>query len=343
MPTITEMPRGERIANILILLVRNRRRKYCIRDILDLLNEEEPVIHRNVQRDCKSLVDRHPDIVGTEFRNGKLYYFIQPDMRDKLNLPIHRNGVLALFMLKRLQSFLARDNANLKAIDEVLAELGSNDDYELFYDLDEQLSQSSITLGSQPAFGLDTAMIGDLLTALVQHRILEISYYRANDDEPVARTICPVRLVLFNAELYFLCISPMHKDRDYYIKLCRISTAKLTDQKFEVSKQRLVHINARLQKSFGILDEDLPKPEKVEIRFPGYFLRTLTERQFHHTQKIRKCADGGCMLTMTVPVSHELVKWVLGWSDCGEVVRPKTLREKLRCIGTELSKRYCRK
>jgi predicted DNA-binding transcriptional regulator YafY len=245
-------------------------------------------------------------------------------------------------MLKRLQSFFARDTANLKAIDEVLAELGSNDDYELFYDLDEQLFESSLTLGSRPAFGLDTGMIGDLLTALVKHRALGISYYRGNDEKPVERTICPVRLVLFNAELYFLCVSQKHKDRDYYIKLCRIEKAKLTDQIFEVSKQRLDRITERLQKSFGILDEDRPKPEKVEIRFPGYFLRTLGERQFHHTQKVEKCGDDGCLLTMTVPVSHELIKWVLGWSDCGEVMRPERLRGELYKVGVGLMKRYKR-
>jgi proteasome accessory factor B len=340
MSSITETPRGERIAGIIMLLIRNRRRKYSVTDIYDYLNQSEPVILRNVQRDLKMLADRHEEVIGVERREGKLWYFIQPDMRDKLSLPIERNGLLALFLLKRLQSFFSPETKSLKQLSEVVAELSSHEDYDLFEDLDERLADSTYLFGEHSSLCLDGPLFNDLLTTLVQHRKLDITYRRPEGKDDVKRTICPVKLILFKGELFFICMSELHADRDYYIKLCRIVTAQITENLFTVPKDRLKRIEKRLSTSFGILDADVPEPEEVSIRFPSYFDLILSERRFHSSQKLSSDKKGNVILRMTVPVDTELIQWVLGWSDKARVLKPKKLKDDLKAMGNYLIKAY---
>lgn len=336
----TDTPRAERIADILLFLIRNRNRKFAVSDVLSHLNQSEPVIVRNVQRDLKMLSERHGEIVGAERKQGKLYYFIQPDMRDKLSLPIERNGLLALFLLKRLQSFFTSESDSLKALSDAAAEFSSQNDYDLFEDLDQRLEQSSFLMGERSVPGMDSQLFSDLITSLVERRRLEIIYRRPEGEESVKRTICPVKLVLYKSDLYFVCISEKHDDRNYYIKLCRIISAELLDSRFEVSDKRMQKIEKRLSGSFGILDADEPKLEQVEIEFPSSFDLILNERRFHPSQKISRRQNGNLVLRMKVPVDTELVQWVLGWGDKPKVVKPADLRRKLHEIGAFLVDAY---
>jgi predicted DNA-binding transcriptional regulator YafY len=146
--------------------------------------------------------------------------------------------------------------------------------------------------------------------------------------------------VLSNGELYFVCISERHADRDYYIKLCRITHAALTGKGFTVPAGRMKRINDRLTSSFGILDEDVPRPRKVVLAFPSYFELLLREKRYHHTQRITTAEDGSTVLTMTVPVDYELIKWVLSWMDDVTVVRPKALRDEIKGIADRLTWKY---
>jgi predicted DNA-binding transcriptional regulator YafY len=335
-PVPTEMPRGERIATILLLLIRRRGKKFSIEEIMNYLNQQEPVILRNVQRDCKTLAEKNSDVIGVERRDGKLYYFVQPDMRDKLSLPIERNGLLAFFLLKRLQPFFTQEARSITQLSEAVAELGSSDDYELFEDLDERLSESTYLFGDQSAFSLDGSLFNNLLTALSRRRKLDITYRQSEGKDPVNRTICPAKLILFKGELYFICISELHDDRNYYIKLCRIITATLRPDQFTIPPKRMDRINKRLTTSFGILDADEPKPEEIILRFPGYFDLLLSERRFHNSQKLSTDKAGNVIVQLRAPVDRDLIQWVLGWSDRVEVVKPVSLKKRLYALGQML-------
>mgnify|MGYP006282675481 CR=1 FL=1 len=336
----TETPRGERMAAILLHLIRNRHRKFSVADMHGWLTMSEPVILRNVQRDMKVLAERHDDVIGVERRKNRRYYFVKPDMRDKMSLPIERNGLLALFLLKRLQSFFDFDTGNMERLSEGIAELSSRDDYDLFEDLDQRLSETTFFLGERSLFNLRGTMLNDLLTALVTRRKVATDYRGSAKDKPVPRTICPVKLILYKGELYFICISERHTDRDYYIKLSRIVTATLLDEQFVVPKARRERIEKRLSSSFGMLDEDDPRPRNVTLKFPGYMKLLLSERQFHPSQKLREDTEGSVILTMRAPVDKDLLQWVLGWSDTVQVLKPVSLRRDLAGMGTFLRRTY---
>jgi predicted DNA-binding transcriptional regulator YafY len=338
----SELPRGERMIRMYAYLIRNRTRQFTVSEIhayLESLNDEGVTL-RNVQRDLKRLAEMPGTCITSERIDNKLKYFLEPDMAGKLNLPIEKNGLLAMFLLKRLQPFFASQAKNLDQMGAALREISERACGDLFDDLDQRLEQDAYRLGESPVLNLDNQTLNNLMTALVDRKKVEILYRRNDIETPEKRIICPVKLLLYKNELYFVCISEKHENRNYYIKLCRIASAILRDETFIVTPERLKKIESRLTSSFGILDDDEPKPETVVLKFPAGWGLILSERRFHHSQKLARDKKGNCILTMQVPVGRDLMQWVLGWSESVVAVKPEKLRMMIKKAISSLSKEY---
>ncbi len=336
----TETPKGQRMAKILTFLIRNRPRKYAAKDIQSYLNLDEEVSLRNVQRDLKELYNIPNCHVQQITEKGKVYYQIEEDMRSKLTLPIERNAIMALFLLKKLQPFFAPRAKTFKEMGEAISELSTPKDYDLFEDFDEKLEESTQILGEQSALTIADNMLNDLMVSLMERRRLKIRYQKSFDEKPTSTSICPVKLVMYKGELYFMCIAETVEDRNYWMKLCRIVHTELTDNKFHVSPERMEKIEKRLKKSSGILSDAAAKPKKIELRFPYYFDRIFSEKRFHSTQKMKKNKNGDVILTMEVPIDTDLIQWILGWSTSVMVAKPKDLKDKMKDMGKFLMKSY---
>jgi predicted DNA-binding transcriptional regulator YafY len=341
----TDLAKYRRIVEIYAYLIRNQSRQYTVADIRKFLEEGGDatldISTRNVQRDLKDLADIPNTCVEAKWEKGRLYYFIEADMRRKLSLPIQQNGLLAFFLLKRLQPFFARKTKSLDDLSEKIADLASDANYDLFEDLDEKLEGSTFLFGGESSLSLDGTMFNVLLTALVDRRKLKILYASPGRPEPREIIICPIKLVLYRGELYFSCLPMAGKKRDFYIRLSRIIKAQLTGEPFVPDPKDLDRIEKRLNSSFGLLDDEDAKPEKIVIRFPAgeYYKKILSERRFHGTQNLTEDKKGNTILTLEAPVGFELVNWVLCWPE-GEVVGPEGLRKEMREVGKKLMKKY---
>ncbi|MDD5675416.1 MAG: WYL domain-containing protein [Chitinivibrionales bacterium] len=333
----TEIPKYLRIVKIYSHLIRNRTRKYSVQDMLVHLQDEGDVSLRNVQRDLKDLTAITDSGVICAAENGKRVYFIEPDNRKTMSLPIRNNGLLAFFLLKRLQPFFAPHAKNLNDIGEALMDLSGDRVYDLFDDLDEKLLDTTYKFGEQTALTLNNNLLNDLLVSLVKRRKLKILYQGGNYDKPQEKIICPARLVLHNGELYFICAS----EHDYYLKLSRILKAELLPDTFSPVPEKIKKIEKRLTESFGILDEAGAKQEKIIIRFPAepYYKLLFTERKYHHSQKLTIDNKGNHILTMCAPIGFDLINWILCWPEA-IVLEPKKLRGELAKKGKELLVRY---
>ena len=224
---------------------------------------------------------------------------------------------------------------------EAVIDRATEADYDLFEDLDEKLEETTFLLGEQSLLALDGAIFNDLLTSLIKHPKLKILYAGAAYEQPKEKTVCPVKLLLFKGELYFVCMSESDSKWDFYVKLCRILKAELTDDIFVPDKKRIERIQKRLVESFGIYDGAEPAPKKIVIRFPSdkYYEQIFNERKYHHSQKLSKDKAGNNILTMQVPVGLDLVNWVLAWPDA-VVVEPEELRKELRDVAKTLETKY---
>ncbi len=336
----TETPRGERLVKIFSHLVRNKARKFCVQDILDLLRQDENVTLRNVQRDLKALTEINGIPVKCEPVAGKKQYCLEPDMRGKFSLPIRKNGLLAFFLLKRLQTFFAPGAKSMDDITEALLDHVSETEYdEIFEDLDQKLQESTFQLGEKSTLELDGEHFNNILTSLVQKRKLKILYHAGKSDEPYEKIISPAKLLLYSGELYFVCMSEYY-DADFYIKLSRILKAELTDESFVPDPKRIKRIEERLINSFGMFDGAKPVVKKVVIRFPStpYYKLIFAEKKFHSSQKMTE-KKGAILLSLNVPIGMELISWVLSWHEA-VVVEPEELKNEMRTAAKKLLKKY---
>jgi predicted DNA-binding transcriptional regulator YafY len=288
---------------------------------------------RNVQRDLYDLAKMHSTHVKLKGkRDRENLYTIDPDMCDKLQLPVEQNALLALFFIKRLQPFFAPHAKSFEDMGEAIVSQSTQQKWDIFDTLDDQLQESLHTFGNKPTMALDTAMLNEMLIALSQKRTLHIMYERDYNEAPQERTIRPVKLILSGNELYFCCISHRRQTRNFFIKLCRIREAHVTDEKFEVSDTAMKKIDERLGRSFGILDNQDDRAYRITLRFPSWYHTLLSEKRLHATQRITQDRDGNVLLHLQVPVGTELVNWVMSWGRDVEVVKPKRLKNEIADI-----------
>jgi predicted DNA-binding transcriptional regulator YafY len=336
----TETPKVERIVVILLHLIRNRTRRFTAADIHRWLNQDEPVSLRNVQRDLKKLAETRGSHIETTRQRGRLYYFVEPDMRGKLVLPVERNSLLALFMLKRLQPLFAPGARTLHEISQTLEELGSESGDELFEDLDQRLEQHTHVLGEQALLSVDDSLLDSLLTAVLTRQRLRITYRRAIDREPAGHEICPVKFVQSNNELYMVAVYEPSHATNYYFKVCRVVEAHLTGEPFELSEKQIARIERRLHASFGLLDQQDDTARRVVLRFPDWFGTILSEKRFHPSQKTSTDRAGNTLCTFQAPIGDDLVSWVLSWGDLVTVKQPVALRRRVREVASGLARRH---
>lgn len=337
----TETPRGERLVKIFCHLVRNKARGFTVQDIMTFLKQDENVTLRNVQRDLKALTE----IAGIPVRcvsdNGKKKYSLTPEMRQKFSLPIQKNGLLAFFLLKRLQTFFAPGAKSMDDITEALLDRASEPDYdEIFEDLDQRLEESTFLLGEKSSLTLDGGLFDNILTSLVKKRKLKILYHAGKSEEPYEKIICPAKLLLYSGELYFVCMSE-YSNTDFYIKISRIIKAELTNESFSPDPKRIQHIEERLVKSFGIFDGVGQKVCRVKVRFPStpYYKLIFSEKKFHSSQQMMESKKAGILITLSVPVGMDLINWVLSWPEA-VVVEPNELIEEMKVVARTLTKKY---
>jgi predicted DNA-binding transcriptional regulator YafY len=72
------------------------------------------------------------------------------------------------------------------------------------------------------------------------------------------------------------------------------------------------------------------KAQPVQLRFKDWAMQVASERVWHPSQKKRAGADGSLELTLKVAVTPELERWLWSWGDTVEVIKPITLRERVR-------------
>jgi predicted DNA-binding transcriptional regulator YafY len=337
----TETPRGERLVKIFSHLVRNKTRKFTVQEIITFLSQDENVTLRNIQRDLKALTEIRGIPVRCETIAGKKHYSVVPDMRPKLSLPIEKNGLLAFFLLKRLQTFFAPGAKSMNDITEALLDRTTAADYDdIFEDLDQKLEEATFLLGEKSTLLLDGEQFNNILTSLVKRKKLKILYHAGKSEEPYEKIICPAKLLLYCGELYFVCISE-YIDMDFFIKISRIVKAELTNESFDPAPKRIKRIEDRLIKSFGIYDGVEPKVCKVVVRFPAnpYYKLIFSEKKFHPSQKISETKKDSILLTLHVPIGMDLINWVLSWPEA-VVVEPKELIEEMKDVARTLTMKY---
>ncbi len=82
-----------------------------------------------------------------------------------------------------------------------------------------------------------------------------------------------------------------------------------------------------LSTAWGIWYGD--EAEEVVLRFCASATRRLRETQWHPSQALEDCADGGVILRLKLAHPVEMASWIRGWGPQVEVLAPADLRAQL--------------
>ena len=176
------------------------------------------------------------------------------------------------------------------------------------------------------------ALLLDLVEAIVARRRCVVSYQAPSREEPRAFRFDPYRILSIQGLLYCAGHVPVHQS---FVALAidRIRGLTLKDETFTVNPT--FDLKKYETEAFGVMWE---KPITVVVRFRADQAPYVREREWHPTQKLRTLRDGRLELTFRAGGAFEITRWILGWGDAAEVLRPAGLRSNIaghsqfRCV-----------
>jgi predicted DNA-binding transcriptional regulator YafY len=162
-----------------------------------------------------------------------------------------------------------------------------------------------------------------LVEAIVGRRRCDVEYRSPGQDRRRRFPYDPYRLLLVHGDFY--CVGKVPACTNITtLAVDRIAALNLTDETFTVDP---TFDPKRLEtEAFGVSWEN---PMTVVVRFSADQAPYVREREWHPSQKLQELRDGRVELTFRAGGLFEITRWILGWGDAAEVVKPRTLRREV--------------
>lgn len=175
-----------------------------------------------------------------------------------------------------------------------------------------------------------------LLEAIVSSRRCKIEYASPGRVRPRRFPYDPYRLLAVQGGLY--CVGKVPRYENFVtLAVDRIRALELGEESFTVDPA--FDPKRYEAEAFGVAWE---KPMTVVVRFRADQAPYVRERQWHPSQCLRELADGRVELTFRAGGVFEIRRWVLGWGDAAEVVRPPALRREIAAMLRSAARTYRR-
>ena len=177
-------------------------------------------------------------------------------------------------------------------------------------------------------------LILELVKAIVGQTRCRVSYQSPARKQPRTYPFDPYRVLSVHGGLYCAGFGPEH---GHFLTLAvdRIYQLDATGETFQVSPD---FDAKRLEaEAFGASWED---PMHVVLRFSADQAPYVKEREWHPSQQIKDLRDGRVELAFTAGGEFEIIRWILGWGDAAEAVRPRRVRERVQSALRHALSRY---
>ena len=108
-------------------------------------------------------------------------------------------------------------------------------------------------------------------------------------------------------------------------KLERLERAQMLDESYEIPAG--FDPQAYLASSWGIMRGE--KESDVVLQFSPAVVSRVKESMWHPSQVVDDLEDGGCLLTVQVAETREMIPWIRSWGPDVEVLEPPALRDEI--------------
>ncbi len=293
----------------------------------DELAERMECTKRTIQRDLRVLQDSGFPISFEQRDFGKRFWKLTRGYIESEKLYLSMTETLSLFLSQQLLAPLAGTPFGdglataLQKIKAVLPEKALG----YFEDLDQAILVKSVA--SQDYSGRDKE-IRILNEAVVDERVVKISYRSASQGKELTTLFHPYGMVLLGATLY--CIGLLEEyDEVRTLKISRFRGIERTAKTFE--RPATFSLAAYTHDTFGVFSPG--KLQTIRVKFTGWAATNVREQKWHHSQKVVKDNDEHLVAEFELSNTVEFKRWLLGFGRHAVVLKPKRL---VREVASEL-------
>lgn len=311
---LVALNKAERLGKIQMLLFRNPR-GLSARDMARHCN----VTPRQIQKDIESLQNAGVPIYDASDDKGLPRYAILPGY---FLPPIHFNWneATALYVAARLLARYSDDSNPL--IIQALAKLAGAMPETIATHVHDSI-RSLAFKPKDPAF----AHVFEAIThGWAEHKKVKI-WHQASDSENVHDYVLSpyfIEPASSGYSTYVIGFSTFFDDIHTF-KVERIRQAQVLDEPFDLPEG--FDGTELLKNAWGVMYGK--KIVEVRLKFIVGVTRRIKECIWHPSQTIEDCDDGGCILSVKINHTLEMLNWIRGWGPQVTVLAPDDLRARV--------------
>jgi predicted DNA-binding transcriptional regulator YafY len=301
-------------------------------ELAEKLSELEPdkdVSIRQIQRDMQALREAGVPIVDR--LEGHLHRLSIPAYARMAFKPlhIHEQELLSLHVLKG--ALAAFTNTRVKRdVEHLIAELEAIVPGTVFLreDVLSEVSPGRFTTAIS-----DTAMEA-IINAIVDPHWDRVTYRAMQADTAKTFVVSFCRLIDHAGRLYVAAWHPVHAQ---YITLAADRIEHVERANDITDPIHVFDEGAYRRARFGVFDGDLVD---VELLIDASAADFFTGRMWHPSQTFdAPLPSGDVMMRMRVPLSPELISWLVSWADVMRIVGPSSVVEACRAKVSRIGER----
>ncbi len=183
--------------------------------------------------------------------------------------------------------------------------------------------------------GTASELLDEVITAVVYNHPIEARYRKPGGAMETRYLLHPYTLATFRQGLYLFA----HDVENGAVKTFALE--RFTDVVRRLGEKFTMPVGwkpqAHIAHAFGIITGT---PEAIVLGFSEAVTSVVRERVWHPTQSFRTLPDGRLELQMSVAITVELKRWILGFGPDVEVIGPISLRETVASSLATASRRY---
>lgn len=310
------------------------------------LADDFEVSERTIQRDFELLQAIGFPVQHEEDDFGKRYWRMPHDFFRTGPLVLGLTEAVSLHLAEHFFAPLAGTHFadGLRSALEKIRSIIPAKALAYFGDLDETLY---VRMSAVTDYAAHADKIRLLTEAAHLSRSVELTYSAIWRGDSYTTRCDPYGIVCYDGDLFL--VGHSHRAEDVRIfKVPRILAVAASPETFERPKD--FRLDDRFRSSFGIFQPS-GAPVEVAVAFRGPVASLVEERVWHESQRLQ-WIPGEETLFERAPESEVLLatfrlgdlvefkRWLKGWGDLAEVLRPDWLRKEMRAELTAAADRY---
>ena len=186
------------------------------------------------------------------------------------------------------------------------------------------LQHISIRSSNQKSYGFLDNVFVKLLTAILRKQILTIQYYIPEECKNITTDLSPYHL-MYNDQLWYVLGRSSYHNSIRAFALNNIKELKAADKCF--TGEENFDVSDYLGRAWSMMPEG--RLYNVKLRFLPETAYTVSQTQWHSTQKVTFEKDGSAIIEFRVDGVNEIVWWILSYGDQVQVLSPGILRQRI--------------